>query len=52
MQMGQTQRPIRDAIRHGGFMATGEAQIIDNAMLGYMQQRRLGEDGPGTTLRV
>jgi hypothetical protein len=52
MQMGQTQRPIRDAIRRGGFMATGEAQIIDNAIMGYMQQRRLGEDGPGPTLRV
>ena len=33
-------------------MATGEAQITGNAITGYVQQRRLGEDGPGATLRV
>jgi hypothetical protein len=52
MQMGQAQRPIQDAVRRGGFMATGQAKIIDNAIMGYMQQRRLGEDGPGPTLPV
>jgi hypothetical protein len=35
------QQPIRDAIRRGGFMATGEAKVIDNAIMGFIQQRRL-----------
>ncbi len=35
------QEPIRDAINRGGFMATGEAKIIDNAIMGFMQQQRL-----------
>jgi hypothetical protein len=34
-------QPIHDAIRRGGFMATGEAKVIDNAIMGYMQQQRL-----------
>ena len=47
------QRPIQDAIGRGGFMATGEAKIIDNAIImGYMQQRRPGEGGPGPALPV
>jgi hypothetical protein len=46
------QQPIQDAIRRGGFMATGEAKIIDNAVMGYMQQRRLGDGRPGPTLPV
>ena len=46
------QQPILDAIRRGGFMATGEAKVIDNAIMGYMQQRRLGEGQPGPTLPV
>ena len=33
-------------------MATGEAKIIDNAIMGYMQQRRLDDGGPGPTLPV
>lgn len=32
------QRPIHDAIENGGFMATGEAKIIDNAIVSYTQQ--------------
>ena len=32
--------PIHDAIRRGGFMATGEAKVIDNAIMGFMQRRR------------
>jgi hypothetical protein len=42
-------RPIQDAIRRGGFMATGEAKIIDNAIMGYMQLRRLRDGRPGPT---
>jgi hypothetical protein len=30
---------IRAAIDEGGFMATGEAKVIDNAIMGYMQSR-------------
>jgi hypothetical protein len=33
--------PIRDAIGRGGLMATGEAKVIDNAIMGFMQQLRL-----------
>jgi len=29
--------PIDDAIRRGGFMATGQAKVIDNAIMGFMQ---------------
>ena len=36
----QCQEPIRDAISRGGFMATGEAKIIDNAIMGFMQRQR------------
>jgi hypothetical protein len=36
------QEPIRGAIRRGGFMATGEAKVIDNAVMGFMQRRRAG----------
>jgi hypothetical protein len=34
------QEPIREAITRGGFMATGEAKVIDNAIMGFMQQRQ------------
>lgn len=41
------QQPIYEAIQRGGFMATGEAKVIDNAIMGYMQQHRLsGERRP------
>lgn len=30
--------PILDALARGGFMATGEAKVIDNAIMGFMQQ--------------
>jgi hypothetical protein len=33
--------PIRDTINRAGFMATGEAKVIDNAIMGFMQQQRL-----------
>jgi len=35
---GRCREPIRDAIVRGGFMATGEAKVIDNAIMGFMQQ--------------
>jgi hypothetical protein len=35
------EHPIHNAIQRGGFMATGEAKVIDNAIMGYMQQQRL-----------
>jgi len=35
---GRCREPIRDAIARGGFMATGEAKVIDNAIMGFMQQ--------------
>jgi hypothetical protein len=34
------QQPIYDAINCGGFMATGEAKVIDNAIMGFMRQRQ------------
>jgi hypothetical protein len=39
--------PIQDVIARGGFMATGEAKVIDNAIMGFIQQRRpaLSNDG-------
>ncbi len=37
---GRCREPIRDAVTRGGFMATGEAKIIDNAIMGLMQQPR------------
>jgi hypothetical protein len=36
----QCQGPISEAIERGGFMATGEAKIIDNAIMGFLQKRR------------
>jgi DNA-binding GntR family transcriptional regulator len=36
-------QPIQDAIRRQGFMATGEAKIIDNAIMGFMQQRTIAD---------
>ena len=33
-------KPIHEAISRGGFMATGEAKVIDNAIMGLMQRRR------------
>ena len=45
-------QPIRDALRREGFMATGEAKIIDNAIMGYMQQRRFGDGRPDSALPV
>lgn len=35
---GRCREPIRDAIARRGFMATGEAKVIDNAIMGFMQQ--------------
>jgi hypothetical protein len=35
----KSREPIRDTIKRGGFMATGEAKVIDNAIMGFMQQR-------------
>ena len=32
--------PIQDAISRGGFMATGHAKVIDNAIMGFIQQRQ------------
>jgi hypothetical protein len=32
--------PIHEATKRGGFMATGEAKAIDNAIMGFMQQRQ------------
>jgi hypothetical protein len=31
---------IYDVIVRGGFMATGEAKVIDNAIMGFMQNRQ------------
>jgi hypothetical protein len=45
----QCHQPVLEAIRRGGFMATGEAKIIDNAIMGYMQQQRIGEGQPNPT---
>jgi hypothetical protein len=43
---------IQAAIARGGFMATGEAKVIDNAIMGFMQQRRSGViEGPVDRLR-
>lgn len=44
----QCREPIRDAIARGGFMATGEAKVIDNAIMGFMQrhQPRPMQDSP------
>lgn len=38
----RSREPVQAAIRRGGFKATGEAKIIDNAIMGYMQQHRRG----------
>ena len=32
--------PIREAVARGGFMAIGEANVIDNAIFGFVQQRQ------------
>lgn len=37
--------PIEHAIRRRGFMATGEAKVIDNAIMGFMQRQRSGSPG-------
>ena len=46
----QCREPIHDAMDRGGFMATGEAKIIDNAIMGFMQRHRAssadGDDLP------
>jgi hypothetical protein len=34
---GRCREPIDEAIKRGGFMATGKAKIIDNAIMGFMQ---------------
>jgi hypothetical protein len=46
-------QPIRDAIARGGFMATGGAKVIDNAIMGFIQHsqparatERAPADGP------
>ncbi len=44
------QQPIYDAIKRGGFMATGEAKVIDNAIMGFMQQRRKSISEPASFL--
>lgn len=44
---GRCREPIRDAIAKRGFMATGEAKIIDNAIMGFMQQLRPGRPTAG-----
>ena len=36
---GQCRDQIQAAIDRGGFMATGEAKVIDNAIMGFMQRR-------------
>lgn len=38
---GRCRDPILDAVARKGFMATGEAKVIDNAIMGFMQQLRL-----------
>jgi hypothetical protein len=35
---GRCREPIRNAIARRGFMATGEAKVIDNAIMGFIQQ--------------
>jgi hypothetical protein len=37
--------PIDEAIFRGGFMATGEAKVIDNAIMGFIQQRQADNSG-------
>jgi hypothetical protein len=38
-EIGRTCRiDIEASIRRGGFMATGSAKVIDNAIIGYMQR--------------
>lgn len=32
------EQPIQEAITRGGFMATGKAKVIDNAIMGFVQQ--------------
>jgi hypothetical protein len=44
--------PIQDAIARGGFMATGEAKVIDNAVMGFMQQRQPGISDAGDSRAV
>lgn len=39
---------IEAAMARGGFMATGEAKIVDNAIIGFMQ--RLGQTAGGTVV--
>lgn len=34
---GRCREPILNAVARGGFMATGEAKVIDNAIMGFMQ---------------
>lgn len=36
----QCREPILEAISRGGFMASGEAKVIDNAIIGFMQSAR------------
>ena len=39
-ELGERANPaIRTALQRGGFMATGEGKIIDNAIIGFMRQR-------------
>ena len=42
------QQPIYDAIKRAGFMATGEAKVVDNAIMGFMQQRRTSISEPAS----
>jgi hypothetical protein len=42
---------IRSVIERGGFMATGEAKVIDNAIMGFMQElRRESRHDTGATM--
>jgi hypothetical protein len=40
------QEQIRHTISGGGFMATGEAKVIDNAIIGFMQAHRAQREPP------
>lgn len=42
---GRCREPILNAVTRGGFMATGEAKVIDNAVMGFMQQSIAVQNG-------
>lgn len=41
----QCRAPIVATIMRGGFMATGHAKVVDNAIIGFMQSYRLNGSG-------